>query len=416
MHTALIISFDLIREGEPETSLSTGSLLASLKSDPAYGCEFSVDHVGINLLACTTEAAVARALTAVLERGIDACDTVALACYVWSEREVCETIRRLRECGYRNKLVLGGPQISYPNRDLLPALYPQADLFITGYAETALRTAILMEKPAKPQVLAEDISFSDLPSPYLAGEVAVAVGQARVRMETRRGCPFRCAFCAHRDLKKQVVHRHPLERAQAELALLASREVRKVNFLDPVFNQGKEYLSLMEHMVHKQFEALVTFQSRFELIRNKEGERFVELAAGLNAHLEFGLQTAVKDEGRAVNRMNSQDAVQRAMRLLNEHRISYEVSLIYGLPGQTVRSFAESILFLQANGCDRITAFPLMLLRGTELFADKEKWGYQERPEGRFGIPVVYRSNSFSEREWLAMKELADELTPNERI
>lgn len=416
MRNALIVSFDLIREGEPETTLSIGSLLASLKSDPAYGAEFEVEHVGINLLTCTTEAAVAQAMDAVHQRGIGTCDTVAVACYVWCEREVCECIRRLRKCGYRNKIVLGGPQISYATRERLAAFYPQADVFITGYAEAALRSAILMEKPSAPQVIAEDVAFSDLPSAYLSGEISVAAGQARVRMETRRGCPFRCAFCAHRDLKKHAVHRHPLERATAELDLLATRNVRKVNFLDPVFNQGKEYLDLMEHMVQKRFESLVTFQSRFELIRNEEGERFIDLAAKLNAHLEFGLQTAMDDEGKAVNRRNSQEAVRRAMYQLKKQGISYEVSLIYGLPGQSVRSFAESILFLRDNGCERITAFPLMLLRGTELFAEKEKWGYQERQEGQFGIPVVYRSNSFTERDWSVMKEMADDLMPNERV
>jgi coproporphyrinogen III oxidase-like Fe-S oxidoreductase len=104
------------------------------------------------------------------------------------------------------------------------------------------------------------------------------------------------------------------------------------------------------------------------------------------------------------------------MQRLNDAGVSYEVSLIYGLPGQTLASFAESICFLRDNGCEKITAFPLMLLRGTELFADKSRWGFTERPEGRFGIPVVFESNSFSENDWWTMRQIAEELAPTERV
>ena len=416
MRKALIVSFDIIREGEPETPLAIASLLASLKSTPEYGDAFTVENVSVNQFLCESEPAVQQAIDAVQQWGVDAFDTIAVGCYVWAEREVTQFIDRLRRSGYQNKIVLGGPQISYAPREQLSSLYPQADIFILGYAEVALRSAILMDRPERPGVLAEEVPFDDLPSPYLSGELAVIHGQGRVRMETRRGCPFRCSFCAHRDLKKNVVHRHPRERAMAEWDFLTANRVRKVNVLDPVFNEGKDYLSLMEHMVQSQFHPLVTFQTRFELIRDANGERFLDLAGQMNAHFEFGLQTVVESEGKSVNRRNPRDAVERVMRMLNEQRISYEVSLIYGLPGQTPASFAESILFLQANGCARITAFPLMLLRGTELFAQKEEWGYEERPEGRFGIPTVYQSNWFSENDWWMMKQMADDLSPNERV
>lgn len=416
MRKALVVSFDVIREGEPEIPLAIASLLASLKSSPGYGADFEVESRSINLLACDTETAVQSAMNTVFEQGFDACDTVAVGCYVWAEAEASQFILRLRDAGYRNKIVLGGPQISYAKTEQLPQLYPQADIFVRGYAEVALHSAILMPRPAVPAVLAEEVSFDDLPSPYLSGDLPVVTGQGRVRMETRRGCPFRCSFCAHRDLKKNKVHRHPRERATAEWDFLTSNRVGKVNVLDPVFNEGKDYLPLMKHMVQSDFHPLVTFQTRFELILKPDGECFLDLAGQMNAHLEFGLQTALESEAKSVNRRNPRDAVRSVMRMLNEQRISYEVSLIYGLPGQTPASFAESILFLRENGCDRITAFPLMLLRGTELFEQKERWGYRERPEGRFGIPVVYESNWFSEGDWWMMKQMADDLTPNERI
>src|SRR6476620_372203 len=249
MRKALVVSFDLIREGEPEIPLAIASLLASLKHSPEYGNDFEIETLGINLLACDTETAVQTAMNAVLEQGFNACDTVAVGCYVWAEAEASQFIRQLRDAGFRNKIVFGGPLISYAKQERLPLLYPQADIFVRGYAEMALRSAILMPRPAVPVVLEEDVPFDDLPSPYLSGDLPIARGQGRVRIETGRGCPFRCSFCAHRDLKKNKVHRHPRERAMAEWDFLTSNKVGKVNVLDPVFNEGKDYLELMDHMV-----------------------------------------------------------------------------------------------------------------------------------------------------------------------
>lgn len=416
MRKALIISLDLIRPGEPSTPLSTASLLAYLRSAPGYGETFTVEHLGINLLQEERDSEIGAVGAAVRERDPGAFDTIAVACYVWSERLTGELLPMLRRSGFRGTLILGGPQITYAAQNDLPMLYPDADIFVTGYAEAALHRAIVDAPTERPAFVADEVDFDVLVSPYLSGALDVALGQERVRMETRRGCPFRCSFCAHRDLKRNGIYKRPQERVREELDWLSARGVRKVNFLDPVFNQGREYLELLQHMVTSDFRADVTFQSRFELIRNAEGERFIELAGKLNSRLEFGLQTAIGSEGKAVNRGNAPDRIRDAMRALDRGNVTYEVSLIYGLPGQTVQSFADSILFLQDNGCSRIVAFPLMLLRGTELFAQKEKWGFKERPEGRFGIPVVYESSSFSEAEWFQMKDIAEGLGAHERV
>lgn len=72
--------------------------------------------------------------------------------------------------------------------------------------------------------------------------------------------------------------------------------------------------------------------------------------------------------------------------------ISYEVSLIYGLPGQTLDSFQRGIDHLQRKGCTVIKAWPMMLLPGTKLCDQKEQWGMEEEPIGEFRIPVVTSS------------------------
>ncbi|HEX8245860.1 MAG TPA: hypothetical protein VF541_20265, partial [Longimicrobium sp.] len=229
MRTAVIVSFDLIRPGEPATSLALGSLLAALAHEVATGAELDVHHVSVNLLDMQGEAAVEKAEAAVLGLGLSARDAVAVSGYVWSEPLTTRLIERLRAGGFGGTIILGGYQVSYAREEELPALYPGVDLFISGYAEKALCAALTkLERPSQPRVLAEQVDFTALPSPYLGNAITVEEGQGMVRLESKRGCPFRCAFCAHRDLRGNRVHARAADRVRLELDFLAAQRVGKI--------------------------------------------------------------------------------------------------------------------------------------------------------------------------------------------
>ena len=65
---------------------------------------------------------------------------------------------------------------------------------------------------------------------------------------------------------------------------------------------------------------------------------------------------------------------------------------------------------------EKVTAWPLMLLKGTPLFQEKEKWNLKEEILNDFDIPVVISSNSFNKDDWYKMKEIADSLNSNQRF
>ena len=246
-------------------------------------------------------------------------------------------------------------------------------------------------------------------------EIPVELGQGKVRMETQRGCPYRCTFCAHRDLQRNKVYKHTRERALEEFALFNAKRVRKINVVDPVFNAGKDYLWILQKLLEMRPDFAIALQTRFENIRGDQGAKFLELCGALNVCLEFGLQSVIHEECAAINRRNETGHIRSVLSLLNDNGIKYEVSLIYGLPRQTVRSFEESVEFLRRDGCKVIKAFPLMLLKGTELCAQKELWGFREEAIGPYHIPLVVSSSSFDEHEWGEMKALADSLGHVER-
>ena len=200
MKHVCLLSFDLIRPGEAPGSLAIASLLASLKQDERYGQAFHCDHLSINLLTNPSLSAweVTQALMEMTP--LSQLDFLALSCYVWSEFLINPVIACLRQHGFTGAIILGGYQISYTEDALLQQDYPDCQIFLKGYAEASFLQALFTSPEDWPLVLNEEPDFSCLPSAYLSGELPLAQGQARVRLETKRGCPYRCSFCAHRDL------------------------------------------------------------------------------------------------------------------------------------------------------------------------------------------------------------------------
>jgi radical SAM superfamily enzyme YgiQ (UPF0313 family) len=414
---ALFITFNLFRPGDSKPTLSIGSIFGHLKNDPLLAETLQLHHIPVNMFDYGANATEEDFRMWLSGHDLKSFDDIAISAYVWNEYLINPLISYLRKQGFRGFILLGGYQIGYAERESLAQLYPEADVFIPGYAEESLLEWFKgMHTGPFPLILDRKMSYEDIPSPYLTGILDVPHGTQMVRLETKRGCPYRCHFCAHRDLTRNKLYKRPLDKVFDEISFLTDRHVKRVNILDPVFNVGKEYLSVMEHINKVKNGTVFTLQSRFEKLDEDEGERFLELAADGRYLLEFGLQTIHTTEMEAINRKNDMTKVRHAFSRLSTSGVQFEVSLIYGLPGQTVDSFRQSIDFAQSNGAEVIKAYPLMLLRGTEMYSNKHQWGLKEESTGEFGIPVVTESNTFRRHEWEVMKQIADGLEKTGRI
>lgn len=415
IHT-LLISFDLVRPGERSPSLAIASILAHQRNDARRRDRMTVEHHSINMLEVGGQARVEDFQIQLEARQVHRFDCIALSAYIWNEYLLNPFIALLRELGFDGKVVLGGYQVTYGREAELLQRYPDCQVFIAGQAEQAFAELPEHLGAEAPLFLNVPVEFEQLASPYLTGTLPVPLGAGMVRMETKRGCPYRCSFCAHRDLITRSVHRHPMERVFQELALLNDRRVQRINVLDPIFNAGKEHLEVMREVVRLGMRSTFTLQSRFENIRGEQGAAFLELCTQSNFHLEFGLQTTDHEVSKHIDRANRMDLVDAALEQLVARDIPFEVSLIYGLPGQTVESFQRSIGHLHAKGCTDIKAWPLMLLPGTKLHDRKEQWGMREEALGEFKIPVVTESHAFTREEWERMKNMAERLMDGRRL
>ncbi len=414
MKKALIISFDLIRKGEGPVPLSIASILSYLKNEPGYGSEFECDHMSINMLESRFDEKDYNSFLPDIQ--LMRYDFIAISSFIWNEHLINPFIRFLRSSGFEKKIVLGGSQVTYANRDQLKLEYPEADIFISGYAEKSF-AEVLKAENSHQTFFNEMPDFEKIHSSNLNKEMNINRSQEMIRWETKRGCPFKCSFCAHRNLENGKVHYLHLDKVFAELDLFKQKEVKKVNVLDPIFNMGSDYPLVLKEIDRLNFRnTTFSLQTKMELLSKKDGYEFLDMVERNNMHLEFGIQTLIPEEYKVIKRANNVDIIAKHLPVLRDRNISYETSLIYGLPNQTPDSFQKSIDLLRNAGCKNITAWPLMLLKGTELYAERQKWNLKEEVIGGFQIPMVVSGNTFDYKGWERMHEIAQGLNANQRI
>jgi len=404
--TIVLVSLDWLRDKDPRRSLGHASILARLRQERdirVTPLEFAVNEPGF---------AREKVLGEIVKSIVDRHTVVAIGAYVWNEPEVQWLLPELRRAGFLGSIVLGGPQISYaPLR--IDATYPDADVFVRGYGEDAL-VRVLRGDDMIPGVTRRgndevetraDVDLGALPSPYLGASLPTS---RFVRWETQRGCPYNCNFCQHVEAgAKLALRKLAQDRIDAEIEFFLANGVQDIAVLDPVFNDDDAHaIRILNRFADLGYRGRLSLQCRFESVTRD----FLDACGRLNVCLEFGLQTVHPAEMKAVRRKNNLDKVEGVIAELRHRDIDFEVSLIYGLPEQTLGSFGASVEWCVARGVPTVRAFPLMLLRGTQLHRDRARWRLVENDEP---IPLVVESSTFSRTDWDGMRRIANSLPAN---
>lgn len=418
----LLIALDWSRPKDPPISLGHASILTNLKryNIPAMGKSWAVN---------TANFSPDKVVSYVMSKA-DINTDIALGAFVWNERAIQTIITSLKEEGFLGKIILGGPQVSYVKEDKeLFSYYPKADIFIRGYGEEALAKLYLSDKenPIIPGVtyngvpglgLSANVDLEQLPSPFLTGLIPP---QRFIRWKTQRGCPFRCSFCQHRESDITMTRRNmPLSRVLEEAKWITDNPViQDIAVLDPTFNSGPNYLAILDQLIEGKYSGKLALQCRAEMVKNEFLDKVDELNKTGHIVLEFGLQTTNFEEAKLIDRPNNIKKIKSVLEETKDRNIETEISLIFGLPNQTVASFQASVDFCKEMRVSRIYGFPLMLLRGTPLHRDKQKLGLVESNEVfipeidriQEDIPHVVQSPSFDYKEWKRMSEIAKDLS-----
>ncbi|MBQ4554553.1 MAG: DUF4080 domain-containing protein [Spirochaetaceae bacterium] len=340
--------------------------------------------------------------------GVDAENSIKAVClsvYVWNRLVLEKVGLSLMEKGIL--VIAGGPEITAN-----PDSFVGADFVVSGEGEAAVPLLLeKLEKSSKSGIddtsifekdFAEEAFFvekskyhpetkkvfykkslagEDLTSPYLDGTLDLSKYEGAL-WELARGCPFKCSYCYESKGEKKV-RLLPMERIEKELKLFAEKDVPQVFVLDPTYNANKERaLSLLKMMAKITSNTFYYFEARAEFIDRQIAKAFTKLPCAV----QFGLQSSDEEVLKKVNRSFNKAQFVKNINILNQEGVIFGFDLIYGLPGDNLSGFCNSIDFALNLMPNNLELFCLSVLRGTDLFDDAKGYGLVFQEEAPYHV------------------------------
>ncbi|MEG0692716.1 MAG: B12-binding domain-containing radical SAM protein [Oscillospiraceae bacterium] len=315
-------------------------------------------------------------------------DVIGFSCYIWNyeyvKQLVCEFKKLLPNC----MIMLGGPEVSYNPDEVI--LKTGADIVMVSEGEKTfcdLMEAISTAKPYtdvpgivyqsegkiivnEPAVL---LNLGDIPFVY--GNDFSNLNHRIVYYESSRGCPFKCQYCLSSGTGG--VRFLPLERVFADLTHFLDANVRQVKFVDRTFNCDKKYSMAIWHFLSEHDNGITNFH--FEVAAELLDD---EMIAYLNTvrkglfQLEIGVQSTNKETLTAIKRITLPEKLTPIIKGLQRGKnIHLHLDLIAGLPYENYDRFKNSFNYVHTLSPDQLQLGFLKLLKGSGLFADKERYG-----------------------------------------
>lgn len=317
---------------------------------------------------------------------------IGFGVYIWNVAPTLEVLRLLRAARPDLKLVLGGPEVSHET-DAQP-ITALADHVITGWGEVSfarLCRALLLGPPPLMKIIpGEQPALSEIELPY--DEYSdTDLAQRLLYVEASRGCPFSCEFCL--SALDRTAWSFELERVLAALDQLYRRGARQFKFVDRTFNlkigHSTRILQFFLDRLAPEDSPDQIFL-HFEVIPDHLPERLRTLLAQFPPgvlQLEIGVQSFNPAVQHTIARRQDNAATEANLRWLRSQTHAHlHVDLIFGLPGETLDSFAAGFDRLLALGPHEIQLGLLKRLRGAPIVRHTDTHGVRYAPEPPYTV------------------------------
>ncbi len=290
-------------------------------------------------------------------------DVVAATLYLWNLERTIHVLRRVRRFLPKLKVIVGGPEVAEDHPFLLRS--PEVDFAVTGEGE-AVFTQILhaLRDRHAPAAWAAPSKLQDLlpPANYRLNRPD-ANGMAY--LETTRGCPLRCAFCAYGQRRQRMTWL-PAEDVLARVRVLLERGAREIRFVDPTFNSNPEFHRILAGLARLRRRRRPTCFAELRADTLTADDARMLARAGFR-EIEVGVQSRNPDTLRRIRRPTDLAALDRGIRRLARAGILVTVDLMYGLPGQDLPEIRRSLEWAARLRGVRVQCLQTLLLPGTEL-------------------------------------------------
>lgn len=345
-------------------------------------------------------------------------DILGLANYTWNIDLNKKMAAWVKSFSTDTVIICGGPD--YPVDDGGSLLYlaqrPQFDFYVLDQGEggfvnllkryfdcnsiSQMKSAPVLNcafyDSGKNKVIASDTyqyieELGKIPSPYLGGLMDEFFDTNLIPViETNRGCPYSCIYCAWGKASRKKIILFPLERVKQEIEYIAGKIkntslciIADANF--GILERDREIALFL-----KQVQAKYSYPRHLYVTWAKSAPKkitkLVEIMKDMiginNACASF--QTTDLKVMANIQRINiSLREFKEVQDRLNPQGISTSSELILGLPGETKATHLKGLRDLFDSGASAIVCYNLRMLNGAELNTERNK--------KRFGIRTKYR-------------------------
>ena len=307
-------------------------------------------------------------------------DVVAISSFSAQIREAYELADRYRLLGTR--VILGGLHVSALPLEALR----HADAVVVGEGEPVWPAIIsdLRMGNLKPIYDARGANYTFANPPMPRFELLEIERYNRLTVQTQRGCPFRCEFCAASMRISPVYKVKPVERVIAEIQSIKSVWKRPfIEFADDNSFVNKAHSKQLLRAVAREdirwfTETDISVAQDAELLNLLADAGCAEILIGFES-TTFSAVDGV--EQRANWKARKVDSYLEAIRRVQDRGVRVNGCFILGLDGTGTESFEQIWEFVQKSGLYDVqitvqTAFP-----GTPLYARLKQEGRVLRDE-----------------------------------
>jgi hypothetical protein len=172
-------------------------------------------------------------------------------------------------------------------------------------------------------------------------------------VRTRIGCAMQCVYCTAANLGRQHANgdlETVLDEVEQTVQSARERGVGRVSifFADDEFNLPDERhpISVLEGLRDRGLAKHLTWRAYFN--PTPFSAKFADLVRETNGHVSITVDSAADGLLETAQKPFRRRHLDDLVALLSEHGVSADLGLIFGLPGETEETIAETIAFVRA--------------------------------------------------------------------
>lgn len=373
-------------------------------------------------------------------------DILCTSHYIWNHNFLLQQISDIWPNITNVKIIAGGPSIDVNIDNEFFEKYPAIDFAVYGPGEEAFADIIhhlVINKPLiafntsncawknkkTGQTIVAKYKFvkMDNTSPYTSNRdflAAMAIDLAKTNRDVwlpytiTRGCPYTCTFCDWTSGLSTKVSRRK-NTYQQEIDLFQELGITNIFLSDANTGQYNEDVDMIEYFAKKNIEENVGFtvKASYSKLRKDNNLKIYRLMADskLTKHIfSLSIQDLNKTVLKNINRPDVGWDVH--VSIANDIRASHPhlvigAQLIYGLPGQTVESWQQTLeqitkenMLPVAQLNEPLPASPAMT---DKQYQEQFKFEYVCSNRRNYSSIIPKKSSSFSELNLCEMHTLA---------